>query len=233
MASSATNKPYRPRNPRGHPHRTDPRGSNDPSSTIALSKALSWLLRHNAVQEGLHIESGGWVDLSAVLKLPRFTNWTVDDVKAVVASNDKQRFSLRELQGDRLEIRANQGHTLKEVDDAELLEPITDPAGITVIHGTYLRHWDAIKSTGLSRMKRNHVHFAPGELGEDGVTSGMRNSAQIYIYVDIEAAMRDGVKFYRSANNVILSPGNRDGFVEPKYFTKVVDLKSKKDLLLE
>ena len=70
-------------------------------------------------------------------------------------------------------------------------------------------------------MKRNHIHFSAGELGTDGVISGMRSSAQVYIYIDVHKAMRDGLQFFRSANNVILSPGNADGVIESQYFKTV------------
>ena len=33
-----------------------------------------------------------------------------------------------------------------------------------------------------------------------------------------------GLKFYRSANDVILCPGNEDGFLLPEYFEKIVEL---------
>jgi 2'-phosphotransferase len=101
--------------------------------------------------------------------------------------NDKQRFSLRENSG-KLEIRANQGHTIKNtLKDEELLEPLED--AMVVIHGTYHRFWESIRSKGLSRMRRNHIHFAAGEPGAEGVVSGMRDSCQIYIYVDVAKAM--------------------------------------------
>lgn len=35
--------------------------------------------------------------------------------------------------------------------------------------------------------------------------------------------LADGFKFYKSANNVILCPGNEEGFLPPKYFAKAVD----------
>ena len=33
-----------------------------------------------------------------------------------------------------------------------------------------------------------------------------------------------GLKFYRSANDVIHCPGNEDGFLLPEYFEKIVEL---------
>ena len=38
--------------------------------------------------------------------------------------------------------------------------------------------------------------------------------------------IEDGLKFYRSENNVILSPGDENGFINPKYFLKVIDIKT-------
>ena len=33
----------------------------------------------------------------------------------------------------------------------------------------------------------------------------MRNTCDIYIEIDLEGAMKDGIKFYISSNNVILT----------------------------
>lgn len=81
-------------------------------------------------------------------------------------------------------------------------------------------------------MSRNHIHFAPGEPGEEGVISGMRSSCEILVFIDLRKALSDGFKFYRSANNVILCPGNEQGFLPPQYFEKVVQTKPKRQLLL-
>ncbi len=46
------------------------------------------------------------------------------------------------------------------------LTPVTDPSAYpAVIHGTYASKWEPIKKRGLSRMARNHIHFAPGRRG--------------------------------------------------------------------
>ena len=45
---------------------------------------------------------------------------------------------------------------------------------------------------------------------------------EILIYLDVEKALADGIKLFRSANNVILSPGI-NGIIPAKYFLKVVD----------
>ena len=94
-----------------------------------------------------------------------------------------------------------------------------------VIHGTNIGSWKIIKKKGLSKMKRQHIHFAAGEPGESGVISGMRQSCEIHIYINIEAALSDGLKFYRSSNNVILSPGNSEGYILPRYLLKVLNVK--------
>ena len=36
----------------------------------------------------------------------------------------------------------------------------------------------------------------------------------------------DGIKFYKSANGVILTSGDEQGFLRPKYFRKIVDAKT-------
>ncbi|KAJ3770672.1 hypothetical protein FB446DRAFT_743448 [Lentinula raphanica] len=41
------------------------------------------------------------------------------------------------------------------------------------------------------------------------------------MYIDIEKALADGIRFYLSTNGVVLCPGNEFGFLEPKYFQRV------------
>lgn len=38
------------------------------------------------------------------------------------------------------------------------------------------------------------------------------------------AMSADGIPFFRSANGVILTPGNADGFLLPKYFKEALQL---------
>lgn len=96
-----------------------------------------------------------------------------------------------------------------------------------VIHGTYYKCWGIIKNIGLSRMNRVHIHFANG-LPNDNVISGMRKDVEIVIYINVNKAIEANLKFYRSPNGVILSPGDINGIIHPKYFLKVCDIKSGK-----
>jgi len=146
------------------------------------------------------------------------------DVAEGSGSGDKGKS--RELVGDIISgpgvwwIRANQGHTIK-VEDLELT-PINDPAEVPVaIHGTHIAAWNKIAQKGLSVMGRNHIHIAVGRPGVSGVLSGMRASSEILIHIDMEKAMGGGIKFYRSANNVILTPGDEEGFLLKEYFSVI------------
>ena len=61
-----------------------------------LSKLLSLVLRHKAVELGLPIAPDGYVPLADLLALPRFAavGATEAAVRRVAEDNDKQRFSL-------------------------------------------------------------------------------------------------------------------------------------------
>ncbi|KAI0223186.1 tRNA 2'-phosphotransferase 1, partial [Lamellibrachia satsuma] len=165
---------------------------------------------------------GGFIYVDDLLRQPQLKHYTVNDITRVVATNDKKRYFMEpDLETGRLKIRANQGHTL-QVADLELTR-ITNAVDFPIVlHGTYAKKWESIKKQGLSRMKRNHIHFACGEPDDTKVTSGMRKSCDLLIYIDLEKAMADNQEFYLSANNVILSPGNSEGFIETKYFKHVM-----------
>ncbi|KAG9068124.1 tRNA 2'-phosphotransferase 1 [Linnemannia hyalina] len=199
------------------------RGPRGDSRTVRLSKALAWLLRHNAVSQGIAIRPDGYVGINAVLGHPKFKDFTLDDIIKVVDTNEKKRFEiLEDAQGQKAYIRAVQGHSIAVVDELGFDE-ITDIAQIpTAVHGTMFSKWRFISEKGLSKMNRNHIHMAHGLLGEDGVVSGMRQGSDLYIHIDTVKALGDGIKFYRSTNNVILSDGkNGDGLIPPTYFSRV------------
>ncbi|KAK9462009.1 phosphotransferase KptA/Tpt1 [Lipomyces oligophaga] len=192
------------------------------SSDVRLSKSLSYILRHGAVKEHIKISSDGYVSVTELLSHPRFKSVTFDDIKRVVDSNDKNRYRLDCRGEDVWYIRANQGHSIN-VDEQRLLTAVTDAVQVPIaVHGTSIKAWESIRQSGLSKMKRNHIHLASGLPGDDGVISGMRNKSQVYIYVDVARAMQDGIRFYKSDNGVILTSGDTDGLLLPTYFSKVV-----------
>ncbi|KAJ0399003.1 hypothetical protein P43SY_008323 [Pythium insidiosum] len=201
------------------------RGRKDDSPEVRLSKTLSYALRHGAVELGLEMRASGFVALQEILRLPVFRSVDEAQVEAIVRMDAKNRFTLTtDASGAIKYIRANQGHTLSIVVDDELLTPITDACEVSkCIHGTYSKFWASIWSTGLCRMARNHIHMTPNEVPTGTVISGMRTNCDVLIYVDVALALQDGIKFYRSSNNVILSPGAGDaGVIERKYFARVL-----------
>ncbi|KAL4622965.1 tRNA 2'-phosphotransferase 1 isoform X1 [Arapaima gigas] len=194
---------------------------------VRLSKALSFVLRHGAAQMGLNMNSDGFLLVEDLLAHPQFHSFSLEDIERVVANNDKQRFKLRRRPSNgQLEIRANQGHSV-QVADLELREVHLDDPDCPkeAVHGSYIKHWPSIRTRGLSRMTRTHIHLAPGMPGEGRVVSGMRPNCDLAIYVDIRKALADGILFLWSDNGVLLTPGDAGGILSPQYFTRAIQLK--------
>lgn len=186
-----------------------------------ISRSLSKILRHTAIEMGLNVHSDGSVIVADLLKVSPMRGVSFDDLQYVVDHNDKQRFKLFSNNGTWF-IRASQGHSHEVgqyIKDADCLDPITTPLE-TCIHGTTLTAWKTIKTEGLKPMQRKHIHFAIDE-SEDIAISGFRKNSSVLIYLDMKKAMDDGIKFFLSDNKVILSLG-LDGVIDPKYFKNVV-----------
>lgn len=193
------------------------------ANDVKLSKMLSWLLRHGAVNEGLEFDEGGFIDINKILKLKQFRNVTSYDIQRVVEANDKKRFSIRgkNVDGNVLQIRANQGHSIKIEEDGLLTFLTGTQVPLCLYHGTYFRHLESIKVEGLNRMNRNHIHFTSKLPGQAGVISGMRKNCEIFIVVDSMKANTDGFKFYKSENEVILCSGNENGRLPANYIKEI------------
>jgi 2'-phosphotransferase len=195
----------------------------DTSERTKLSKKLTYLLRHGAEENGLAIQSDGFIQVLHILRLPGYRGMSLPKIQEIVQKCEKQRFELKH-ENDIWFIRASQGHTMKSINDEELLTPINENDHVQFcIHGTYQESLPSIRANGLNKMKRNHIHFAESLPGKNGVISGMRSSCTAIVVVDLKAALRDGIKFYRSTNNVILSPGIGDtGTIPSQYFTEIL-----------
>lgn len=63
---------------------------------VKLSKALSFLLRHGAIEQGLKMDAAGYVKVDDVIKYLKekkgYKDVHIKDIQAVVDQNDKKRF---------------------------------------------------------------------------------------------------------------------------------------------
>lgn len=182
---------------------------------------------------GLQMATDGFLFVEDLLAHPQFHSYTLEDVERVVTTNDKQRFKLRSHPEDgRLQIRANQGHSV-QVMDLEL-KPVlagSPDCPVEAVHGSYLRNWLSIQRQGLSRMSRTHIHLASGLPGEDGIVSGMRKNCDLAVFIDVPRALADGIEFFWSENGVLLTAGDAEGKLLPKYFTRALRLKPTRSIL--
>nr|CAG4716085.1 unnamed protein product [Naegleria fowleri] len=206
------------------------------SETERVSRALSKLLRHKAdTTKGIHLRSDGFVLVREILQLKDFKNVTYEMIENCVKNNDKQRFTLRmDEETNEPIIRANQGHSisvpnleLEAIDTVEKLGEYKD----SIVHGTFFDAYSKIvQSGGLSKMTRQHIHFAIGEPEEGHVISGMRKSAEVVFFLDVQKTLDSGIQLFRSENKVILSPGNSEGIIPLSCISKVVDRKVRRIL---
>lgn len=89
-------------------------------------------------------------------------------------------------------------------------------------------------------MSRNHIHLASHLPDSQPVTAisgklinlcwfsypsadflGLRPRSDILVYINLHLALSSGIKFFLSANGVVLTPGNEAGFLHPSLFEKV------------
>lgn len=194
------------------------------SQMVQMSKTLSWLLRHGIQTTGIEMGSDGFVPVDDVLEYFRSSSkcrsipsklWTIQSINAIVESDKKSRYRLQTNSDGVLFIRAQQGHSIKEVlDDNAMLKPITLQNVVEfpiAVHGTTEEKWTKIQKDGeLNAGQRIHIHFAQGLQNEQGVKSGMRLSSDVYLYIDLKRALEAGYLFYVSGNGVILCSGLPD-----------------------
>lgn len=207
--------------------------NNNNKDLSRLSKFLALVLRHNGVDMGLKFRPDGYTELSSLMKLDGMKQHSTANIYAVVDTNEKKRYTILTDNKGKVWIRANQGHSGKvsdAIDQNQLLEEITSHEQIPIcVHGTNRKAYEFIKDQGLSKRERHGIHFASGTSEDSSVISGMRTNSKVLVYINVEKAMNDGIKFFVSTNGVILSPGDStlqdsdgySGVLKPEYFSKV------------
>jgi putative RNA 2'-phosphotransferase len=168
----------------------------DSSRLVKVSKYLSKHLRHQPERLGLTLAPGGWVEVEALLDACAADRFSVswEELLEIVETSDKKRFSFDPTQ---TLIRANQGHSTPV--DLQL-EPLTPPD--VLYHGTPSHNLDSIRTGGLKKMSRHHVHLSPDV--PTAMKVGARRGKPVVFVVDAAAMTRAGFLFYCSANGVWL-----------------------------
>ncbi len=173
-----------------------------PNNTKRISKFLSLILRHSPETINLKLDKNGWANVSDILSNKKL-RFSIEELKEVVANNDKQRFSFNE---DNTKIRANQGHSIRSVELD--LEPQSPPPFL--YHGTVHKFMVDIKKNGLQKMNRNHVHLSKDR--ETATSVGNRRGKAIILSIRAQDMEKEGFKFFLSENKVWLTD-----LVPPKF----------------
>ncbi|PWU12390.1 MAG: RNA 2'-phosphotransferase [Verrucomicrobia bacterium] len=163
---------------------------------IRTSKFLSLILRHEPQRVGIRLEEAGWIPVGELLEAVNRHGapLTLEELKYVVATNDKKRFAFSE---DGTRIRASQGHSV-EVD----LQYEAQPPPELLYHGTPERFVASIRANGLNKGQRHHVHLSPDP--ETATKVGQRRGRPVVLTIRAGDMHRQGHVFYRSANGVWL-----------------------------
>ena len=167
------------------------------SSLVAWSKFLSLVLRHKPGSIGIALDPAGFVAVDTLLAAcaSHGRPLTRAELEQVVQQNSKQRFA---FSADGLMIRASQGHSVPvQLDHAACAPPEV------LYHGTVQRFLADIRSQGLCKQARHHVHLSPSRQEAEAV--GARRGVAVVLEVRAAAMASQGFVFFRSPNGVWLT----------------------------
>jgi putative RNA 2'-phosphotransferase len=169
-----------------------------PKSTKSASKFFSYVLRHNPEKLNLKLDDEGWINVDTFIKALRdhgWTDFTKDKLDHIVATNNKKRFAYSD---NGLKIRASQGHSIN-IDLA--LQPQTPPDRL--YHGTVNKFMDSIKTSGLTKRSRQHVHLSRDV--ETAQQVGSRRGKPVILTILAKEMHLTGYEFFVSDNGVWLT----------------------------
>jgi putative RNA 2'-phosphotransferase len=176
-----------------------------------ISKFLSLVLRHEPEAIGLTIDPSGWTSVDHLLARCNATGTKIslEELREVVSTSEKKRFAFSE---DGTQIRASQGHTVL----VELGYPPATPPEI-LYHGTAEQFLGSIRTGGLIKGERHHVHLSAD--AQTARTVGERRGASVVLTIRSGEMWRQGLLFFVSENHVWLTD-----HVPPQYIDESGDV---------
>ena len=176
--------------------------------TIALSKKISYILRHHPEEYDVELDDYGYTPLDILISKINEKdkeNITLQDIINAVNTSDKQRF---EIKSDK--IRALYGHSKSLV----IIKEIGTPPDV-LYHGTNEEAYEKIKTEGILPMSRQFVHLST-DIPTAKTVAKRRSNDIVILKVNAKAALKDKVEFFIGNSNTWLVKK-----VDPKYIERV------------
>ena len=164
----------------------------------ALSKEVSYALRHAPWEYELEMDEEGWVPVEQLLdslkKTDIWKNISESDLQEMIDKSEKKRHEI--FNG---KIRAFYGHSVPmKIVKEERIPPDV------LYHGTARRFIESISENGLLPQSRQYVHLSQDV--ETAQNVGMRHDSKpVILSVDAKKAWNDGIKFYYGNEKVWLA----------------------------
>jgi len=154
----------------------------------------------------MKLDSDGWLEIDALIRNANDhgKSLTLELLHDVVATNEKQRFCLSD---DGLRIRANQGHSVPDINLN--LTAVAPPDQL--FHGTVEQFLESIRTRGLCKRSRNHVHLSSSN--DIARQIGARRGTPVILTIDANLMHSAGHEFFLSANNVWLTESVPSEFI--------------------
>jgi len=173
---------------------------------VAASKFLSWVLRHNPQALGLTPTADGWVPVDRLVEAAAADGTQLSHARIcdIVASSDKQRFA---LSPDGTMIRAQQGHSI-----AVQLEYASATPPALLFHGTVAAALPSIRTQGLMRGQRHHVHLSSTRQTAERV--GARRGTPVVLVIQALQMAEAGLVFHETPNEVWLVEHVPPGYID-------------------
>ena len=162
-----------------------------------LSKFISLLLRHKP--GNLKLDKRGCCHIEELLEVLnanlKFAVKKEDVIRLTLPPDDPNAKTRFEVEGDF--IRAGHGHSI-HIEGYEEIDPVAP-----LYHATITQHHVSIFRDGLLSMNRQKVHLSYSKAITIEAAKRQRGSICL-LTIDVEAAQRLGVKFYKSADHRIV-----------------------------
>ena len=162
----------------------------------STSQFLSMILRHKPEVIGISLDDHGWANVNDIVNgISKSRDFDFETLKKIVDTDDKKRYSFND---DMTLIRANQGHSVQVDVELEEKRP-----SFNLYHGTGEKYCESIEKIGLIPKSRLYVHLSSDI--DTAIKVGSRHGKAIVYEIDTSEMIKDGYKFYISANMVWLT----------------------------